>query len=240
MKQITTQIFEIVFNMIMARLCQNWIYCKRNEIRYAKIHFSQYGEDIYVMEKLKNKPNGIYCDIGAFDPVWFSNTLLLNKIGWRGINIDLDIEKIERFKKARPNDISLQIGISSESGKAYALKYKMPVLNRITLDPQNDILAANGDQPISISEIKISTLNNVLAKYPEIHKIDFLNIDCEGYEEKILSGIDFEKYDPELIGIEFLNKSNLEKISGILKKHKYTECGKMKITAFFSKENESV
>lgn len=239
MKRYLIRIFEKIFNIIMARLCQNWVYLTRNEIRYAKIHFSQYGEDIYVAEKLKNKIDGIYCDIGAFDPELFSNTLLLNKQGWRGINIDLDIDKIEKFKKARPKDISLQIGISSESGKAFALEYEMPVLNRVTNDPQNDILAANGDQPISIKEIEISTLNNVLAKYPEIQKINFLNIDCEGYEEKIISGFNFKKYKPDLIGIEFLNKNKLKKLTEILQGHKYTQCGELQITAFFEKENES-
>jgi hypothetical protein len=83
---------------LLALLCWSLLYLLRNrwqswlsreEIRLARFSFSQFGEDL-VIEELTNQPGierGFYVDVGAFDPVTGSNTLLLFKRGWSGINI---------------------------------------------------------------------------------------------------------------------------------------------------------
>ena len=58
---------------------QGWL--SREEIRLARFSFSQFGEDL-VIEELLNQMginHGFYVDVGAFDPVIGSNTLLLFK-----------------------------------------------------------------------------------------------------------------------------------------------------------------
>ena len=62
------------------------------EIRGAQITFSQFGEDMAVLrwvEELKMIPQ-IYVDVGCYHPIHCSNTLLLHKPGWKGVNVDLD------------------------------------------------------------------------------------------------------------------------------------------------------
>ncbi len=44
----------------------------------------------------------------------------------------------------------------------------------------------------AISFVEMSKENN-------IEKIDFLQIDCEGYDFEILKNIDFEKFSPSII-----------------------------------------
>ena len=44
----------------------------------------------------------------------FSNTYIVHKKGWSGINIDLEAEKIYCFNLARPKDINIVSAISDK------------------------------------------------------------------------------------------------------------------------------
>ena len=57
-------------------------------------------------------------------------------------------------------------------------------------------------------------------------KVDFLNIDCEGFDLDVLNGFNLEKYTPELICIETHSVKNEENVTykdiiDLLKKHSY-------------------
>jgi len=54
-------------------------------------NYSQIGQDIFVLNVLKNKKNGLFLDIGCGEPIKINNTFLLEKeYDWKGINIDLN------------------------------------------------------------------------------------------------------------------------------------------------------
>jgi hypothetical protein len=107
----------------LALLCWSLLYLLRNrrqswltreEIRLARFSFSQFGEDL-VIEEFVNQlgiKRGFYVDVGAFDPVMLSNTLLLFKRGWSGINIDAEEEKIRGFRRLRPRHWNVVCGVS--------------------------------------------------------------------------------------------------------------------------------
>ena len=50
--------------------------------------YSQEGEDIF-LRKIFNKKKGFYVDVGCYHPLDGSNTYLLYKKGWNGINLDI-------------------------------------------------------------------------------------------------------------------------------------------------------
>ena len=63
-------------------------------------------------------PNGFYVDVGAYDPFNVSNTLLLYRQGWHGINIEPDPAALARLQRFRPRDTNLGLAISDVSGEA--------------------------------------------------------------------------------------------------------------------------
>lgn len=78
--------------------------------------YSQLGEDRVLAHLFKKLGRtGIYIDAGAFHPLKYSNTAILHKMGWSGMNIDLSEHTIRLFKEIRPNDISLQYAITDKS-----------------------------------------------------------------------------------------------------------------------------
>ena len=60
-------------------------------------------------------------------------------------------------------------------------------------------------------KVKCQTIQNILdnSKYSN-KKIDFLNIDVEGAEMKVLNTLNFEIYDPSLICVEILGYREMQ------------------------------
>ena len=174
-------------------------------LTHKKISYSYGGVDSLVNNIFKNNDKGFYVDVGCGHPVKNNNTYLLNKKGWHGINIDLDNENINLFDIYRPSDQNISTAISDKIGEEdlffYHSKSAINTINKKTADYQKAKVS-------SIKKIKTNTLNNVLnnSKYNNL-EIDFLSIDIEGSEFLALKNFDFNKYNPKIIVVEYLNLS---------------------------------
>ena len=170
-----------------------------------KFFYSFGGIDNLIQQIFKSQKKGIYIDIGCGHPIKNNNTYLLNKKGWSGINIDLDIDNIELFKIYRPKDINICAAISDEIKETDLFFYhSRSALNTIDKKTANYQKA----KVISVKKIKTTTLNNVLDE--SIYKssnIDFLSIDVEGSELSVLKNFNFHKFKPKVIVVEYLDLS---------------------------------
>jgi len=163
--------------------------------------YSQGAMDLILDTILKKKDSGVYVDVGCQHPIKNNNTYLLFKRGWSGVNIDLDKFNIELFKFNRPRDYNVNKAVSDkkEIVDLYFYHQKSPIntLNKKISELQND----------SVSEIKkmeTETLSSILDSSP-YKSIDVLSIDVEGSELKVLKGLNFDKYKPKLIIVEYLD-----------------------------------
>ena len=170
-----------------------------------KSFYSYGGIDNLIYQIFKSQKNGIYIDIGCGHPIKNNNTYLLNKKGWSGINIDLDIDNIELFKIYRPKDHNICAAISDEIKETdlffYHSRSALNTIDKNTVNYQNAKVT-------SINKIKTTTLNNVLNEsiYKSSH-IDFLSIDVEGSEFSVLKNFNFDKFKPKVIVVEYLDLS---------------------------------
>lgn len=166
-----------------------------------KNSFSQNNEDLVIDKLLNYKKNGFYIDLGAYDPKWFSNTNRFYKKGWRGINIEPNITRYQKFLKYRPNDINLNLGIGSTNG---LLKFYLFQPNTISTFSQKE---AKYYQKLDFQLektilIEVRRLDYLIKKYIKKNKIDFLTIDIEGKELDALKSNDWNKFRPKVICIE--------------------------------------
>src|SRR5436309_16100262 len=81
---------------------------------YGNLAYSQEGEDLVLRRIFETQAKGIYVDVGAHHPFRFSNTCLLHKRGWRGINIDAMPGSMTLFERFRPLDVNLELGVGVE------------------------------------------------------------------------------------------------------------------------------
>ena len=169
-----------------------------------RLLYSNWGVDLLVKDILKKgKEKGIYIDVGCHHPFINNNTYVLYKKGWRGINVDLDFNSIDMFNYFRPNDNNIEIALSNKEGQSDLYFFH----NRAA---KNTIVKSRGKGAKSIKKIKIDTLENIIKRSKfKVKHIDFLSIDVEGNELNVLRGLNFKKYRPKIISIEFI-KPNIK------------------------------
>ena len=155
-------------------------------------YFGEFGEDILVNRFFRKKNNGFYVDIGCYHPIKGSLTYRLHKKGWKGLNVDLSKISIDLFKLARPKDYNIHAAITDFDGETQFFENDM--IN------QQNTLENNGTnlKKIKIIAFKLQTLLEKL----NIDNIDFLNIDAEGSDYKVISSLDLNKIRPKMICIE--------------------------------------
>jgi len=166
----------------------------------AYLSYSQYGEDIIINYYLCNIKNGFYVDVGCNEPIKRSNTFNLYIRGWRGINIDANKELIEKFRKIRKRDVSVCSAISDTEEKVIFYEFEESALN--TFDHNKFKMSKENSSLVKKREIVTERLDSILEKIRIGRNIDFLSIDVEGYDFKVLKSFNFEKYRPRLIVVE--------------------------------------
>ena len=190
---------------------------------FLAISYSQFGEDTLIAEFLSantfvNRPK-FYVDIGAYHPSRFSNTKLLRFLGWRGINVDPNPDSIKLFEEARPNDINLNMGISSKSREADYYRFREGAVN--TFDKESAVaLLRKGWAFLGRRKVALMAINELFDTYlPEDvkrHGIGFLDIDCEGLDTEIIESLDIGKYNPFILAIEGTGFNPLEPHANVI------------------------
>lgn len=204
--------------------------------------FSQEGEDRLIERILGKKHYGIYVDVGAHHPSTISNTYYFYRMGWRGINIDAMPGAMALFDQVRPYDINIEQPISDEIAELEYFMFNSAELN--TFDAKNAAIFLSYPNVKLLNKITLKT--NTLAKVLEQNlpklggkEIDFLSVDVEGLDLKVLKSNDWTKFRPNLILVEDLfadvMKSYQGEISTYLTSVDYQMIAKTQNTLFFKK-----
>lgn len=211
--------------------------------RYLKIKphksFAYFGEEILINKIFSETPNGFYVDVGAHHPKNGSLTFFLYKKGWHGINFDITEKNIDFLKSIRKRDHSYKVAISDANKQLNSYIFdegsQLSSLEKDFAKKWSNILQI----PYKKVSIQSKTLNKIFEDI-QLTKIDYLNIDVEQHEYKVLKGIDLKVFRPKLITCEIHEK----KIERILKSNSYKYLTKNKyifishyhITSFFVSE----
>jgi hypothetical protein len=161
-------------------------------------HYSQFAEDVSIQRFFNKKFTGFFVDVGCFHPTKYNNTYLLYKKGWRGINVDIDSIKIEAFNLVRRGDVNIACAVGTELG---TVEYYSSGFYALT--STIDKAFAGGKVGYIKKTAKCRSLTEIIGgtKFRG-RTIDFLNVDTEGNDLKVLQSLDFEKYKPYLIAVE--------------------------------------
>lgn len=165
-------------------------------------YYSQFYEDYVLGYVFKDQKSGFYVDVGANDPDDSSVTKYFYLAGWRGINIEPIPELVEKLNRSRPEDANVGVAISDKPGElTFYQAVKASGLS--TLSPA--IAASHRARGFEFTRIKIpvNTLTAVLDQHAKDKpEITFLNVDVEGFEKQVFSGLDFKRYHPRVIMAE--------------------------------------
>jgi FkbM family methyltransferase len=132
---------------------------------------------------------GFFVEVGAYQPVAFSQTWELEQRGWDGLLIDpipAHAQNLRRERRARVFEVAC--------GRPEQHGLTMPMY---TAGGLSSFHRAHGPT----IEVQVVTLDSVLMD-ASVQHIDFLSVDVEGSELDVLRGFLFERYRPRLILLE--------------------------------------
>ena len=164
-----------------------------------------------------HEAKGTYIDVGAADPIKWNLTHSFYE--WRGINIDPMPSYLNIYKEKRPQDLFLNVGISNEPG-SLTLYECGDDCKLSTFDKTGAEKLALADPKLKFIErsVPVTTMKEVLTKYPQ-KKVNFVNIDVEGWEEQVISSFDFGLVRPEVFVIESTEPTTIIATQHLWEKH---------------------
>lgn len=169
--------------------------------RKSEGSFSQYAEDLYIDNLMNYADSGFYVDIGANHPVRFSNTKRFYDRGWRGINVEPDLNNYKEFVRARPRDVNLNIGVGCGGGEMTFYVFSEDSLSTFSRE-QSELLQRQGHKLIEEKKISMMKLSDILRMHAKGIYINFISVDTEGYDLEVLRSNDWGVFRPRVVCVE--------------------------------------
>ena len=143
--------------------------------------------------------------------------------GWRGINIDMEEDKISLFQMVRPGDFNIICPVSDRKEEVTLFRFSKYGLGSTI---NSDFASKTNGEIFDKKTVETKTINEIIDDSPYKGKqIDVLSIDVEGMDFKVLNSLDFATYKPKIIIIEDHHRSINEvmdtDIYKLLTKHSY-------------------
>ncbi len=182
---------------------------------------SQLNQDVFALIANNFKRDGFFVEFGATDGVLLSNSYLLEKnFGWRGILAEPARMWQENLKKNRDCAIETDC-VWTTTGET--LDFDMT--NEGEFSTLSDFAVSDHHLHLRKKKttyaVKTISLFDLLRKYHAPSEIDYLSIDTEGSELKVLESFDFSAYRFNVISVEHNYTPNRENIRSLLERNGY-------------------
>jgi len=215
---------------LLSALSRNEAGVTQSEWKRLKFTYAQEGEDI-IAQALLPEAKGFYVEVGAFHPVSISNTYLFYRKGWRGIVIEPVPEVVQLFRLRRPGDVVVECAVSNEEGERSFDIMPAGETNRLNGESTSELAKA----PLRSIQVRCRKLASILDEHlPAGKTIDFLSIDTEGHDLKVLQSNDWLRYRPRLLAVEDFLPEAESPVCQFLSQRGYKLMITAKMTRFFA------
>jgi FkbM family methyltransferase len=179
---------------------------------------SQENQDEYLENNIfKGYKNGFFVDVGAHNGISINNTLYFEKYNnWTGINIEPIPKVYDQLKLNRPACININCAVSNTEGVAEfilnegysemisGLKDNYDIRHHERLKKEIQQFGSES----KIVDVITRKLESIFEEH-NIKHVNYLTIDVEGSEFKVIKSINFDKVFIDVIEFE----NNYENIS---------------------------
>ena len=204
--------------LFLSTLSNNDVEWHRLEDLILKSKSSELHQDVMVLF-LSDFRKGLYfVEFGAADGVKSSNTFLLeDSFNWKGILAEPAIIWSNDLKLNRPSaSIELDcVWSDSNSELIFNETPDAPGLSTV-FEYRDSDLHYNSRKQSKRYKVKTISLNDLLEKYNAPSHINYLSIDTEGSEFKILNSLDWDRYSFDVITCEHNYSPQREEIFKLL------------------------
>jgi FkbM family methyltransferase len=175
--------------------------------------------DLRLAEWLGHERNGFFIEAGANDGLAQSNSLYFERyLGWRGLLVEPIPTLAQACRRNRPKAIVENAALVpfDFTGDAVEMRYcdLMSVVKggmRSAAEERDHIAAGCEVQQVASYELVVPacTLQSILDRH-RIASVDLLVLDVEGFEAKVLQGIDFDRFTARNLLVEARYRDEVE------------------------------
>lgn len=210
-------------------------------------YYGQNGEDFLLWEILGDKTDGFFIDIGAFDGIHLSNSYSFELEGWDGICVEAHPEYFQLLEKNRSNSKNIHAACI-ESNLTHEISFLSEPLGLLSgieaykTEGMERRYSNRGMKFPGFNQITVpaKTITKILDDLGAPSSIDFLTLDTEGTELKILQGLDLKKYDIRIILVEANTQEEFNELREFLEPFGYFLAKELKYNYFFSNQKDDV
>jgi len=164
------------------------------------ISYAQNFEDFMLWRALKQVRCGFYIDVGAGNPVSDSVTKWFYDNSWSGINIEPILKAHENFIRKRPRDVNLNVMASNKEGLGDFYECNMDAFSTST---NKNIEELEKEFKLEYKKTKKNAKTlEAICEENKVSEVNFLKVDVEGSELKVLQGLSFAKVRPWVVLFE--------------------------------------
>ncbi|HET7735556.1 MAG TPA: FkbM family methyltransferase [Nocardioidaceae bacterium] len=166
------------------------------------VSYAQRLQDLWALWESEAVGNGWFVEFGALNGRDFSNTYLLEQLGWSGVVAEPNPGYSDQVRRNRRCYVSTKCVFdkTGETVTFHAVKGR-PALSTIegfgTTDERSDFR-----EEYVAHDVETITLEDLLIEAGAPAELDFLSIDTEGSELPILQAFDFDRFRFRCIAVE--------------------------------------
>lgn len=203
-------------------------------------YHSEHGQDRWLNENIfKGKTGGVFFECGALDGVRDSNSLFFeNELGWTGLCVEanpVEYASLAQNRKCATEHCALYDTAGVE--KFVMIEGGLVGWSGIdeAIEPQHRERIEKNIDTANRQTIDIRTmpLADVLRKHG-LTKIDYLSLDIEGAELKVLSVFPFEEFDIDVFDIE--NNFDNPEIEQIMTEFGYRKIARLGVNDIYRRQ----
>lgn len=173
----------------------------RTHYNRRKRSVSQAGQDFWVFGEVFNEMrNGYFVDVGAADGMYLSNTFLLEqRYGWDGICIEANPIFFAQLQRVRAVKCVRAAVDADERDVEFVVRGVVGGIVDATSDNRTGAAESQRSQTIML---RTRTLASILEAENAPRTIDYLSMDVEGVEERVLATFPFDAYTVNSLTVE--------------------------------------
>ncbi|SDN55040.1 FkbM family methyltransferase [Geodermatophilus sp. DSM 45219] len=225
----TPRLAYAVFAMI--GLHDHWRDHASEELRFLAFcgslrHLShaQILQDLWVLYELDLRTGGYFVEFGAYDGTVHSNTRALEeRFGWRGLLAEPNPAMAEVLRAGRTATVDQRCVWDTTGEEVELVVTGDAELSTVAEHAAHD-LHTSARIATTVERVAVPTvsLDDLLAEHDVPAGFDFLSVDTEGTELRILRAFDVERWRPRLIAVEHNGRRDQEaELDTLLGAHGY-------------------
>jgi FkbM family methyltransferase len=177
---------------------QRFLFAYRRWASERAPYRSQHGQDWWVDCRLREKRRGFFLDLAAADGGWISNTHFLEKVrGWSGVCIEPNSQMFAKLQRERQAHC-VERCISDRREPVTFLVDAGVVGGIVAADTDNKPHTTGG----TLVTMEACSLTELLDELSAPQFIDYFSLDVEGSEDRVIRGLDLQRYRFGLITVE--------------------------------------